>query len=610
MDTDSLFEVPLYFIKEYLNGWVIIVIICVIIYFIALRTYYIKREQFFDQSMNLKNMEDIEDYEENINNIDNENNDDSNYNNNDNSDEKEIKKIDVTVNSKANKKLNKKKRQSGENNTVLIGTHVFEGLDDINSNSNNTKNTTNTTIEGFEGFETPMTTTYASITTSSTTKPSTTQPSITQPSITQPQIINTTLFDNLQINTIQINLCKTNYTQVINTYISDLSKLVKLKKNNEYLNVKTQFNVIIGKGVDNIINYLSNTIKSPIILTRTSIKTDVINSLSNTLEQLINKQNNDITKQMNSLAMMNSTTINYNTMLNNIDESRTKLEDYIEIDKLVVNNGTSLNNFSKEVNNVLNKSYILPIYEKNFDKISQLVKSDFNENETNMANKYGQAYTDFLNEKKKGELDINPMRLASKIESGIVDMLTNLVGSGSDSGSSSSSGSGNGNISIDKESFFNPIPEQQYNLVTNTNTSLNDNANIYKDKGNLGNYLIDKKTQKQVLEGFEDGTSTTSPSTTSPSTTSPSTTSPSTTKTSKTNKDILSSLMSGDFLQYIMEIINDKMGMLYGMYDNKFNGNKNNSNSNMKFNLEENMIPAGFLLFILSMLIYFIDTTS
>jgi hypothetical protein len=226
-----------------------------------------------------------------------------------------------------------------------------------------------------------------------------------------------------------------------------------------------------------------------------------------------------------------------------------------------------------------------------------------------MANKYGQAYTDFLNEKKKGELDINPMRLASKIESGIVDMLTNLVGSGSGSGS----GSGNGNISIDKESFFNPIPEQQYNLVTNT--SLNDNANIYKDKGNLGNYLIDKKIQKQVLEGFEDGTSTTSPSTTSPSTTSPSTTSPSTTspsttKTSKTNKDILSSLMSGDFLQYIMEIINDKMGMLYGMYDNKFNGNKNNSNSNMKFNLEENMIPAGFLLFILSMLIYFIDTTS
>ena len=37
---------------------------------------------------------------------------------------------------------------------------------------------------------------------------------------------------------------------------------------------------------------------------------------------------------------------------------------------------------------------------------------------------------------------------------------------------------------------------------------------MYQDSGNLGNYLIDKKTQKQMIEGFE--TSSTKPNTTTP----------------------------------------------------------------------------------------------
>ena len=127
-------------------------------------------------------------------------------------------------------------------------------------------------------------------------------------------------------------------------------------KNNEYLNVKNQFNVIIGKGVDNIINYLSNTIQSPIILTRTSIKTDVLNSLSNNIELLINNTNNDLTSQMNSLAVMNSTTIDYKSMMKTIDDSRTQLDIYIDIDKLIVNNGTNLNRYTSKVNNILNQS--------------------------------------------------------------------------------------------------------------------------------------------------------------------------------------------------------------------------------------------------------------
>ena len=63
---DSLFDIPLVFIKENLNGWVILVIIIVIIYFVGLRDYYIKRENFFDKSQQIKNMEEIEEIEDNI----------------------------------------------------------------------------------------------------------------------------------------------------------------------------------------------------------------------------------------------------------------------------------------------------------------------------------------------------------------------------------------------------------------------------------------------------------------------------------------------------------------------------------------------------------------
>ena len=623
-NTDSLFEVPMHFIKEYSNKWTIIVIVGVAIYFIILRTYYIKREQFYDETIQLKEMEDLQNTENELLYLDT----------------KEPNDNDIQSNSKhepENKPKHKSKNKAksikppiGEDNTKLRGVKVFEGF------------------ESFAAYD-PTSTQYQSPSSTPTnTNLSPTNPAPTNPSPTPTSpseitsTISTTLFDELNLNESQIQSCKNNYNQVIATYISDLTKLVKLKKSNEYLNVKKQFDTILSKGIDNITNYLSNRIRSLSILTRTSIRTEVINSLTNTIEILIDKTNNDITAQMNNLAILNSTSIDYNTMLSKIDIYRKVLEDYIEVDKLVATYGNNLSNYNREVNNILNKSFVLPIYERNFDKINQLIKSDYNDNETNLANKYGRAYTDFLNEKKKEELDINPLRLASKIESGIVNMLSEIGGgSGGRSGKRSNTNKENTNkyrdVDYDDDDDngrqiieqSNPIPEQSSKLVHNTR--LNSGANIYEDRGNTGNYLVDKKTQKQMLEGFAVGgesdtttsLSSTSPSSTSPSSTSPSSTSPSTTKSNPTttnangNKDIMSKLLSGDFLQYIMEVVNEKINMLYGAYNKKYgsgsgsgSGSSTDSNYNTKFNLEENMIPAGFLLFILSMLIYFVDTTS
>ena len=609
----SLFEVPLYFISEYFNGWVIVILVIIIIYFVALRNYYLKREQFFDKSMRLKEINEIEDIEEKITNNYNEYNGMKNINQN-------------------KKKNNKDKNNKDKNNT-----------DKNNQNNQNTIKLKGNDI--FEKFEV-MSTTSASAKYDKTP--------LNLLSVKE-EIVSTTLFNNLNLNSMQLQSCLMNYNEVINKYMSDLRKLNELKIKNEYLNIQKQFDAIILNGIDNIINYLNNVIKSPNILTRTSIRTDVINTLSTNIENLINKANNDLSIEINKLAKLDSTTINYEIMMKSIYDSRRNIENYIELDKFVSTYGRNISNYNRNINDILNKSNLLPIYESNFDKINQLINSDYNDDETKMSNKYGKAYTDYLSQMKKEDLDVNPMRLASQIESGIVNMLSNLYGSDNknvskygkannreDNGEDNEEDNediieqynreyGNNNIKINNIKS-NVIPKQQSNLVNNTN--LNENANIYKDRGNLGSYLLDRNTQKQILEGFVDDT-TTNNTTTNTTTNNPSTTNPSTTKSninnvngdlesknkSKKTADIISSLLSGDFLQYVMEIMNDKLNMIYGMYNTKFNnddngydknGNKSNGSKTLygNFKIEENMIPAGFLLFILSMFVYFIDTTS
>ena len=640
MDIDSIFTLPIYFIKENLNGWVLLVLIAIIIYFIILRNYYVKREEFMHGLENpARTPRELEGLQPSQQDLENPARKSSRMNNNEDEDEDEDED-EIDDNGENDDGDDSENGDSLEIPPSYKGAGGAEAL---------------AMVPSLEGFESPTTTNYASVSNSNTNANTNTNSStntISDATTENTIIINTTiakisttLFDTIKLNSTQIDLCKSNYNQVINKYILDLKKLNKLKKSNEFLNTKKQFDVIVANGIDNIINHLSNTIKSPLVLTRSSIKKDVLNILSFTLENLIDKININLSKYVTNLANMNSTTIDYNTMMKNIDVSRAQIEEYVEIEKIINNSGSNLDNAKTGVNKVLNKSNILPIYEKNFDRINQLINSDFNNNETNLANKYGQAYTEYLNEKKKDELDVNPLRLASKIESGIVNMITNLTSNTNTNYKKNKNHDTNYNDIIEQS---NPIPDQDYKLISNTN--LNKNANIYNDRGNLGNYLIDKKTQNKILEGFknvkphlttreleglkpskgsldgmkpsykniEEGYESITPSTTqSESNESISTTTTKgarvaeaiTKKKNKKEKDLISNLLSGDFIQYIMDTVSDKMSIIYGLYDNKY-GSGQSYDKESKFNLEENMIPMGFLFFILSMLIYFIDTTS
>jgi hypothetical protein len=527
--SNSIIDIPLEFISEYLTGWTILIFIIIIIYFVALRKYYVNKEQFYDRLVDTTDTTDVP--------------------------------------NRKNNKNNKIKKTKFKN-----------------------------TVEGFEPTITE-------------------QPkNISNTISTQPILdtfIDTTLFDNLKLNTDQVLQCKQFYNTIIVYYIIELSKLIKLIKKNSFLNSEKQFNIIITKGVDDIINFLNNTIKSMIILTRSSIKTDLINILSNTLDNLVEKTNHEVRNYMNELAKLNSTTLDYYTMSKNIDVSRNKIEDYIDIDKLLIQYGmpnTTKN--ENKVNKVLDKSFILPIYEKNFDRINQLVQSDFNNNYTQLAEKYGTAYTDYLNQKKKEELNVNPLEMLSNIETGVVNFLTNGYG-GSNTNTIEQY---NDNYSNNMSNMSNPIPSQNRTLVSET--PLNKN-NIYNDTGNIGNYLIDNKTKTQMIEGFETTTEPIKNTNTIPMTTLK--TPPINNKTKKNSEDttLVSKLFSGDFLNYMMDIINEKLNSFYSMYNTKFNSdnnNDNNGNNNLynetNFKLDENLIPAGFLLFLLSMMFYFIDVTS
>jgi hypothetical protein len=626
----DILAIPLEFIKENLTGWTILILVIIIIYFVCLRNYYLQKERFYYQSIaekNIENIEDIQDVEKDI--LEEQNNKTNNKISNtktSNTKTSNIKTSNIkTSNTKtSNTKNNKIKGKS--NLDKKTDTKIDEKTDE---KTDTKKQKNENTIEAFDNN---ITNQYSPSMSMSVTKIKTSQQTSQQDTITS--YISTTMFDNLNLNPAQIQSCKLKYNDIIAQYIIDLGKLSQLQKNNRYLNTQKQFDLIIAKGIDNIINYLNNTIKSYNVLTRTSIKSEVINTLTSVIELLIDKTNNDLANQMNTLAALNSTTIDYATQLTEINDLRGQLEEYIDVDTLLSEYSNKANNKNKEVNSILDKSFILPIYERNFDKIKQLVNSDFNNNENNLADKYSKAYMDFIEEKKKEDLGVNPLRLASQIESGLVSLLTGYSSKSTKSKqpiNANSLNNDNTNSLIEQYGFTesnisnlknNPIPNQEEKLLSNT--QMND-SNIIRDPGNRGSYLINNKTQRDILEGFEEKTNPNgNPNllkAINNNSNDNSNDNSNGKKKKNDNNDIISNLLSTNFLQYIMDFISDKLNVYMQYYNYKMgNGTTNKGNNNgdggdnsgngNNFKLEDNMIPAGFLLFILSMLIYFIDTTS
>ena len=539
---DIILGKPIEFIKENLTGWIILILAVLIIYFIFLRNYYNRQEQFYDKYQ----QEELEEELEEELDVNTKKNTTSQQITKTLETSETIERLKITKNNKAkNNKANRKE--------------IKEKHDEVN--------------EMIESFESSI-----------------------QKEDNKLENISTTLFDNLNLSEKQLLDSKANYNDAIAQLFIDLGNLNDSYSKNRFINVRKQFDNIIAKCVDKIINYLANPIKSPLVLTRTAIRTDILNISYNALENLINKTNNEIPNAMNQLVMLNSTTPEYKQQLQEISRLRNQLERYIGIDKLLNEMGSNVGVSNREINSILDKSFILPMYERNYDKLAQMIKSDFNNNESNLAMKYSKAYGDFLEQQKKDELDINPLSLASKIESGIVNLLTinNKTTSTEDINTKN----------IDKpvieqltrdygyttETLIsakeNPIPTQESKLLSQAISGMNVD-NIIKDNSSRGSYLI---------EGFE---------TSSPNLIKAMSMNNNKNKKPGIDDTSITNLLSGDFLQYMLDKINSYIFDGYDKYKNMY---KNMYGD--KFKIEDNMIPLGFFLFILSMLFYFVDITS
>ena len=487
---DEFLEYPKYFICEYLNRrWVLIIAICLVLYFIYLRTYYTKREAF-------------------------------------NSVIGKTKKATKT-NVKSTSKIN--------------NIEHFEQFEQFKPFNNTTEMQTSTTQS-------------SALPTEMQTSPTTTHASTVDSSNSSKITVTDTLFKNLQLSPAQMDTCILFYKRTIATVLANLKKLNIQSKVNQYLRIDKQYSKIIADGIDGIMNLLVKTIKSQFTVTRTSIKSDLIHSLQFNITAQIDSVNNDLIKDMNALAQMNSTTIDYNKQLQTINSLRTQIDELIAIDKLISNYGNTSSLQNSQINATLGKSALLPIYEKNIDKLNQMINSDFNGNEQRLTDKYGKMYTEFLAEDKKQQLDINPLTLASQIESGTIGILSKITNFLSNSSEVPAIAKNNDVVSptklVEQYGFIgdkisssrnNIVPEGE--IMPSTAGALN-LENIFNDAGNRGNYLINNKTRKMLIEGFDIASTSNSTSNSTLSNT-PSKTNAINTNNNNNNTGIVGQITSG-----------------------------------------------------------------
>jgi hypothetical protein len=667
---DNILYYPKYIVSEYLNRWwVIILLIILVIYFVYLRKYYTHRESFNDVTYTKSNSKDktknetIDNEEKSISDDDKSSDNDENEetgadssdseNDSDDSKYKKINKSKKTNTSrkdnnkiqKDNNKIQKDNNKIQKNNNKIQKDNKTSRTDNKTSRTDNTKTTNKKSKKITEGF-----------TDQNTSNPDLTQ-TTSQSQSTQhsPQlVINTKLFNNLQLSPIQVDSCKSFYTKTITNILTNLKNLIEHQKKNEYLNIEKRYMKIITDSVDSIMNFLVNTIKTQYTLTRTSVKQDIYNILQFNITNQIDELNNKLINYMNTLAKLNSTTIDYNNNLKQINDIRSQIDSLMAVDKLLTKNGKLIGNSVAQINTMLNKSNILPIYEKNIDRFNQLLNSDFNGNEERLADKYSKMYTSYLSEEKKAELDINPLRLASQIESGAINILSNLFSSNESYPNTSKYNTVKSTDLVEQYGYTeNNIKNPVTNIIPNNIPFPNNSGelninNIYNDPGNRGNYLIDNKTRNSIIEDFQSGgdkDDEKSRGIFDKLTEGVSKLGININK-SKSKKEKKEKYSNGDnsniyddvdndinddmkdnmkddinddinddtnesdqnllygFAYYVFDVINDKMGFLWNMYKSKY------GNSNEQFKMEENMIPLGFLMFVLSLFIYLIDLTS
>lgn len=345
-----------------------------------------------------------------------------------------------------------------------------------------------------------------------------------------------------------------------------------------------------------------------------------INNYVNEKIPVINK------KLINQIKEVNKKIDSRDTQLQDIYKLKEKL--FVSLNQYQYLYGKKMKNDETiEVLKQLQKFNIQPKYETQYDINNSLIKQQFDGDESSLSNKYGQAYQDHIKNEKNEKMLVNPGELLSNLEENAISLTEGIT-----------------NIFNSNEVKNNLPLIEPFSEYTNENTNYVNSLNRFdrfNNPDNFGSYLTkygqcNKPLNQDIeygnydsydkipsidtnLEGFQNNKNKQNKNNKN-NNLNKFMNSNDSFKDSEDNKDdeekkddkekkdddktTLDKLMGGDFINGFLEYILDNGTSFMNNYDKKFDDLGN------LLDKKDNMMTFGLGLVILSIVMYFADITS
>lgn len=387
-------------------------------------------------------------------------------------------------------------------------------------------------------------------------------------------------FDNINITKLSIVEFSKQYDEVINTH----SKLIMDYMYDEIITIKKDLEELIT--IENKKRIFYNSI----------IKNQINKYLKSRVKDYINNKidylNSNLTSNINEF---NKEYDNRESKLKNISTLKDKLN--LSLNQYQYTNGKKMNDDSiQDTLKKLQKMNIQPKYESQYDINNSLIKQQFDNDESVLTKRYGQVYQDYIDKEKQERMLVDPGELLSNLEENAISLTEgiNTIFSSSQ---------------VKQKDTVEPFTEysnENINLVNSMSKfdkfNNPDEFGTYINKystttSNPYNYDSLPETSNLDVEGFKNLNSNK--------------------KSNKSNKNqkskaldnenkdtLLDQLMGGDFINGFLSYSLDVGNSFMNNYDHKFN------DLGKLLDKKDNMMTFGLGLVILSIVLYFADITS
>ena len=385
-------------------------------------------------------------------------------------------------------------------------------------------------------------------------------------------------FDNINITKLSIVEFSKQYDEVINKH----SKLIMDYMYDEIITIKKDLEELIT--IENKKRIFYNSI----------IKNQINKYLKSRVKDYINNKidylNSNLTSNINEF---NKEYDNRESKLKNISTLKDKLN--LSLNQYQYTNGKKMNDDSiQDTLKKLQKMNIQPKYESQYDINNSLIKQQFDNDESVLTKRYGQVYQDYIDKEKQERMLVDPGELLSNLEENAISLTEgiNTIFSSSQ---------------VEQKDTVEPFTEysnENINLVNSMNKfdkfNNPDEFGTYINKystttSNPYNYDSLPETSNLDVEGFKNSNKKSNKSN----------------KNQKSkaldneNKDtLLDQLMGGDFINGFLSYSLDVGNSFMNNYDHKFN------DLGKLLDKKDNMMTFGLGLVILSIVLYFADITS